>query len=194
MVCRKAQEAMQHLPCEVSDRSTSHQGPAQPPSLHILGWLKSFLGSRCDPEVYHTAQPKKTFVLRQEIQVVPAGQRGHSHRQMLPDKCWVVPDPPPSPSQRKGQLARGDDGTADVLTVGSAHACCRALSFQKLWASPSRNGEGNERTLRKHLEKSPVTSMPTKGSSKATVTNRRLLIKGKPLLSHWESRARPWFW
>lgn len=70
-----------------------------------------------------------------------------------------------------------------------------AFSFQRRWASPSRNGEENERMFRKHLEKSPVTPVPTKGSSKATVsvTSQRLLIKGKPPLSHWEGRAQPWF-
>lgn len=70
-----------------------------------------------------------------------------------------------------------------------------ALAFQRLRASPSRNSEGNERTFRKHLEKSPVTPVPIRGSSKApvSVTSQRLLIKGKPLLSRWESRAQPWF-
>lgn len=70
-----------------------------------------------------------------------------------------------------------------------------AVSFQWLWASSSSNGEGNEKMFRKHLEKSPVTSLPTKGSSKATVsvTSQRLLVKGKPPLSRWESRAQPRF-
>lgn len=58
----------QHSPSTVSDRSASPRGPAWPPVLHVLGRLKTFLGNRSDPEVYHMAQPKKPFVLRQEIQ------------------------------------------------------------------------------------------------------------------------------
>lgn len=58
----------QHSPSKVSDRSASLRGPAPLSILHVLGWLKSFLGNRIDLEVYHTAQPKKPFVLHQEIQ------------------------------------------------------------------------------------------------------------------------------
>lgn len=47
--------------------------------------------------------------------------------------------------------------------------------------------------FREHPEKSPVTPVPIKGSSKATVSvaSQGLLIKGKPPLFCWESRAQP---
>lgn len=38
----------QHSPSKVLDRSASPRGPAQPPVLHVLGWLKSVLGGRSD--------------------------------------------------------------------------------------------------------------------------------------------------
>lgn len=61
---------------------------------------------------------------------------------------------------------------------------------------PETVKEMRGRTFRKHLEKALVALVSTKGSSKATVsvTSQRFLIKGKLPLSHWESRAQPWFW
>lgn len=119
------------------------------PILNVLGPLKTFLGSRSDLVVFHTMQPKKAFVLHQEIQplrAVPAGRRGHGHQQMLTDKCQAVPE-------LSLPHHRGEDGWPGVTSglwmnfLGFACDChssslltvALGISFQWLWASHFRN-------------------------------------------------------
>lgn len=57
----------------VLDRRARPQRFLWTPILSVLGQLQTFLGSRSDLAVFHTVQPKKAFVLRQEMQPVRDG-------------------------------------------------------------------------------------------------------------------------